>query len=300
MALDPKNQDGLLGTGINTRTALTAAQVGSNFVPGGMAVGGALDMASAHLDADQYMKEASTLMGQDVRHLSGAALKNYIKKDLPEIYGDRAMNFGFSISGGLVSVGVATAVMGGPPGWIMGSLIGVGGTLAAMAGKDYILPSNYNNVLNFAYHLQAMGQQQTMTPEAAFVALTINAHDEQLRKDVYKHLGVKDARGMIKLLNTEDGKLALQEAMFLHDNQLRHDLGAMSGMAGATVSERFARAVNNGKIAGVDLLDADKTGQLGNLIAMAEMQEMAPPQPQMPQANPNQHLPSMNTLQRGV
>ena len=97
MAREKKQEAGFL----NAHNALTVAQVGSNFVPGGNLVQGGLDMASASLEFDDCMKQIPELMGDDVRSLKAGspALKNYIKKELPEIYGDRAMSFGFSLAG---------------------------------------------------------------------------------------------------------------------------------------------------------------------------------------------------------
>jgi len=310
-----KNDSGFLGVPVNGRTALTAAQVGSNFVPGGQVMNAGLDMAGASLDVDDYIKETSALMGEDARHLQAGspAFKNYIKKELPEIYGDRMVGLGFSLAGGAAAmalVGMTFGLPGGFLGMLVGGAIGIGGTIVAGMVKEALFPSSYNSFLNFASQLQNMGQQKQMSPESAFVALVVNMPDERSKKDVIsslpKYLRVTDGKGLIKLLNTDEGREALRAAMVEHDATVRASVGAMSVLPSRTISEQFAQLVNNGQIAGVDLLNGDKTGHVGSLIAMVEMQQSQQMQvPQMQpqiaaQQNPNMHLPMGNALQRGV
>lgn len=303
----------MLGIPLDARTALGAAQMGSQFVPGGNIIQGGLEMASASMDMDEHIHQAASLMGSDVRHLQAGspAFKQYIQKELPEIYGDRAIGYGISLAGGAIAMGLVGMTFGLPagiPGLLVGGIVGVGGSIAAGYVKEALFPSSYNSFLNFASQLQNMGQQGQMPPEAAFVALVINMPDSRSKKNVIaslpRSLGVKDEKGLIKLLNTDNGREALRQLMHEHDADVRAGVGAMSVAPQMTISEHFARLVNNRKIAGVDLLHQEKTTHIGNLIAMMELQQMqqSAMQPQasvMPQ-NLNQHLPNVNPAQRGM
>lgn len=310
MGKKEKQEAGLFGTPIDARTALSAAQLGSNVLPGGQLVNVGLDMAGASLDVDDCIKQSLALTGEeDVRNLQAgsAAFKNYIKKSLPEIYGDRAIGLGFSLAGGAIALGTVGMVFGLPAGilgMVVGAGVGIGGTMVAGFVKDALFPSTYNSFLSFASELQNQGQQKQLSPEAAFVALVVNMPDEASKKRIFaslpKYTRVTDDKGLIKLLGREEGREMLRQVMVLHDGDVRPLIGAMSISPRVTISEHLAGLVNNGQIAGIDLFHSHKMGTIGNLIALREMQDMqATPLPTPPATtqnrNPNQHLPYMQT-----
>ncbi len=307
MAQNKKQDEGLLGTGIDTRTAIGAAQLGTNLMGHfGNPVAAGLEYVSAGMDRDDCIKQSLQLMGDGTNVSSlragSPAFKKYVK-ELAGLEEERLSSFTVGIIGGAVAMGIAGMIFGLPGGFLgmlLGLAIGAGGAFAANGIKDHFFPGQDNMFLNFASQLQQMGQQQQMTPEAAFVALAMNMPDERSKRNILislpNHYRIKRARDMVKLLDSEDGREALRQAMIENDTLIRAGTGAMSAMPKATIAEELANIVNNGQMAGVDLLNLEKTSYVGTLLAMRDI-EMAQQSPQSsPQSTspqlPQQQLPA--------
>ncbi|MDX2073490.1 MAG: hypothetical protein SFX19_03885 [Alphaproteobacteria bacterium] len=299
-------------TGLGTDNEVLAAQLATNTLghmaaPAGLAV----DLYAADVELHRNIQAATSMMGEDTRTLKAGspAFRKYIKEELPEVYGDRAMGFVAAITGGAVALGLAGMVFGLPGGFLgmlAGLTIGAVGSIGGNYIKNQFFPSDYNTFLDFAANLQNLGQQKQMTPETAFVALVMNMPDERSRKDVMatlpKRLRVKNEKDLIRLLASDEGREALRMAMVENDAALRAGVGALSTSPQVTISEQFAQLVNQQQVAGVDLLNGEKTGHIGMLIANHEtMQFQQSQEPQdMAQANPNTHLPTPKANQLGV
>ena len=311
-----KKDEGILGTGVDERTAMNVAQMGTNLMGKyGNPVGAGLEYVSAGMDRDDSIKQSLAVMGDgtDVHVLkSGSpAFRKYVK-ELAGLEEERMSNFTVGIIGGAVAMGLAGMIFGLPGGilgMVVGLVIGGAGAMGANMIKEQFWPSQDNTFLSFASQLQQMGEQQQMSPEAAFVALAMNMPDERSKKDILltlpKKFRLTRVRDMTKLLETDEGREVLRAAMVENDSIVRAGVGAMSVMPNATISEQFAGLVNNGQMAGVDLLNLEKTGHVGTLIAMHEAQAMqqmqqSPQMQNMAQNNPNMQLPHSRTAHNGI
>jgi len=295
---------------VNKQNALLAAGLAANKL-GVMSnpVGLGIEMIAAGDEVDAKIKETAKTLGSDTLHLKAGspAFKRFVKEEMPAIYEDRAIGYGFAIAGGALAIGAATMFMGGPPGWILGIVIAGVGTLGSGLIKDAIWPSSYNTFLDFAKDLQAGGENRDLRPEAAFVALTLNL-DENSQRAVFnslpKSLDVTDKKKFMRLLKTERGMEALHYAMTENDELIRAGVGAMSASPGGNISEKFTQLVNEGQMAGVDLLDQQKTGHLGNMIAIGETHRLKQRIQQLEATrdapNPNASLPNLKNNQLAV
>jgi len=308
MAHEKKQEAGMMNA-LGPDTDLTVANLALNAAPGmvGNPAGLAIDLVSADREFSRNIEQAAKMMGSDTHHLAAGspAFKKYIKDELPGIYEDRAIGYGFAIAGGAAALAIGSLVLG-PPGWIVGIGLGIAGSIGAGYFKEHLFPSNYNSFLEFATELQSSGQTGKLAPEAAFVALTMNL-DERAQKQVFRSIGggVKTKRDLLRLLKTDEGRMKLQNAMVENDQLIRSNLGALSPMPSATISEQFSGLVAGGQLSGVDLLNLEKTGHIGVLISIAETEQMErqlaaqQAQPQHGQGvNPNQHLPNKNVAQQ--
>ncbi len=279
---------------IDPRTALTLGQVGTTVLgTPGHVVSAGMEMVGTSWDIDSMTQEAKSL------DVSGKAFKDYVRS-LSDLYEERLVNFSVGIAGSAAATGIV-ALAFGPPGWIAGLAAAAGGGILASLGKEHFFPSQNRLYMDFAKQLQVQGQQGTLPPEAAFVALTMNMPDPVAIKSVIKSFP-KDARirnvnDMVKALGSEEGMMYLRNAMVENDFAVRAATGAITGMPGITISEEFANTVNDprGLMAGVELLSDRKTTQVGTLLNMANMQRMqaaAEQQNVQLAGNPNQHLPS--------
>ena len=300
MAKQPDN--GILGNiPLDTRTALEAGKFATGIMgKGGNPAAAGLEVVTTGMDIDNYTQTAASIMGEnDVRHLTvdSKAFKEYVNS-LSGLYEERLVNLGVGIAGGAAATGLA-ALAFGPPGWIAGIGITAAGGILASFLKETVAPSRNHLFVDFARELQSQGQQKSLPPEAAYVALVMNMSDAAAMRNIIKNFPpeaeIHNINDMVKALSSDEGRMYLTQSMNDNDFLVRASTGAITATPGLSLSEEFAATINNGHMAGVDLLSMEKTMQVGTMLNMAAMQRQQP----MLSSNPNGHLPTRkNSISR--
>lgn len=278
---------------LSLRNVSNAGQLASSLVPipGANVAAGAFTLIDTELDIREYTENGARMMGEDPRHLmtDSPAFKDYAQK-LSGLYVDRMESLGAGLAGSAAATSLVAYSLGGPPGWILGTIAMIGGGMGGSWLKNKIRPNQLNQFVEFASTLQSKGQeganyfQQTgqvspadigISAEQAFVALAMNSPDPTLLERVTKSLPKKLARkGLVKALESEEGLIALRDAMRIYDNDIRTGTGAMVAVNGLTASEEYAYLVNTGQMAGVNLLSVDRTMEIGTLISTKRDQQI--------------------------
>jgi len=297
---------------IDARTAVNVGQLGAGMLGKLNApVSAGLTLAGTSFDIHDSTQQVAGLMGADARSLmvDSKAFKDYVNS-LTDLYEERLKNLTVGMAGSAAGMAAFAGTVGmlslGPPGWVMwgGSLAAAaGGGMLASFGKEYIMPSKNRVFAQFASKLQMMGQEGHMPPEAAFVALVMNMPDPYAIKNIItsfpREAGIRNVNDMVKALNTTEGCMYLQRAMVENDDLVRASTGVLTAMPEVTLSDQYAQLISNGQMAGVDLLSAERTMQVGTLINMAQsersmlaMQQQQLAMSQVTSLNPNLHLPT--------
>lgn len=282
---------------LDEETALQVAQAGANLLPGGTVIGAGLETLGADMAHAKYLGQACQIMGHDENtlHADSPAFKEYADK-LSGLYESRLMDFAASAAGSSVAVLTGAMVLGGPPGWLLGGALALGGGFVGSEVARPLIGENHETFLEFAKFLQRSGQPQdgqagNMPPEAAFVALTMNSSPATIKSVLIslEGSGIKTIDGMVEALKTEEGTARLNKAMRENDALIRNELCLAPQVGnGHTTSEIYAELINKGYMNGVDLLSQEKTTQMAGILNQWQLNAMSEA---VRNANPNTHLP---------
>ena len=290
---------------IDARTALTAADMGATFVPGGTGIQAATALASSSFEVQEKYEMIRRLTGKPVATDKEyrQAVKHYAEQSA-EAYTDNLVNFAGLTAGAAAGSAAASALTIANP-WASMALH-LGAPIAAGSIGSYLATELFvakkADLANFFASCQHAGEAGQFRGEQAFVMGVLNLPKPEMGVMLrcLQTMSGGKIKSIATLVEAADPKSKnhrfLTEAMKEPsiDMNMRAAFGLNPNLDPrdqTSGSEIIAKLVNNGRLQGIQLLDMTEVGMVTSRYNMLMAQHFHASEQPMAASNPNQHLP---------
>ena len=272
-----KTQEGFWGLQApSPESALTVGGVAADVLmkgTAGQATSATIQTAQMVLQNSEQELAAQKLLqeGRSTIRTDSPAFKKYID-DLANSYTTQIPMMGVSIAGSVAGAAVGASLL--PGGWVAGIAGGMAGGMGATMVAEKLFVAKKEDLMEFATRLQQSGEQQQLPEEAALVAFTWGMNKQDM-KTVTSAVGVRDVSAMVKLLETDEGRFRLQNA--IENSEVNKIIMAKTGLIqqpGQPINaiKQFTALVNSGYLSGVDLFKSERLFNAANFINAQNLQ----------------------------